>query len=124
MVQNVYSLFIIYQDHSLYVTQSATIVAKSSAVVAHISGVQTMSILETLHLSASKSYDPDGDKKSAVSYKWEILNMDKSAVISRSTRERVTLPQGQELYLNATGNLEVGKSYTFKLTYRVGDRER
>lgn len=50
------------QDSSLSVTQTATIVAQSSDVVAVISGVQTMSIGETLELSGEKSNDPDGNK--------------------------------------------------------------
>ena len=67
------------QDSSLSVTQTATIIGKSSEVVAVISGVQTMSVAETLQLSGSKSYDPDGNKlKKEVTYKWNIYNMDGS----------------------------------------------
>ena len=111
------------QDSSLSVTQTATIIAQSSDVVAVISGVQTMSIAETLELSGTDSFDPDGNKGGgAVSYKWEIVNMDGSAVISRTSQSRITLATTSIMKIKGRGNLELGKSYKFRLTYRVGGR--
>ena len=111
------------QDSTLAVTQKATIFAQSSEVVAVISGVQTMSIAETLELSGGSSYDPDGNKANKkVSYTWDILNMDGSAVISRKDRNRIKLPKTETIRLAGRGNLELGKSYKFSLTYRVGRR--
>ena len=60
-----------------------------------------MSILETLELSGSESVDPDGNRDGKkVSYIWEVLNMDNSAVISRKTKKRVLLPNTQDISLN------------------------
>ena len=111
------------QDDSLFVTQSATIVAQSSEVEAVISGVQTMSIAETLELSGENSNDPDGNKAGdKVSYMWDIVNSDRSAVISRKSRKRLRFPKTAKLSLPGRGNLEAGKTYKFRLTYRVGKR--
>ena len=60
-----------------------------------------MSILETLKLSGSESVDPDGNRDGqTVSYIWEVLNMDNSAVISPATKKRVLLPMAQDIALN------------------------
>ena len=75
------------QDQTLAVTQTATITAVASDVVAVVQGVQTISVRETITLDGSKSYDPDGSTKTKT-YKWQILNMDDSAVISRTSRKR------------------------------------
>ena len=59
-----------------------------------------MSILETIALSGGESYDPDGNKGGdTVTYLWEVLNEDSSAVISRTTKQRVLLPSTQDISL-------------------------
>ena len=96
---------------------------QSSEVEAVISGVQTMSIAETLELSGENSNDPDGNKAGdKVSYMWDIVNSDRSAVISRKSRKRLRFPKTAKLSLPGRGNLEAGKTYKFRLTYRVGKR--
>ena len=55
-------------------------------------------------------------------YKWDIFNMDGSAVISRTTRKRLKFPKTATLSLPGRGNLQLGGSYKFRLTYRVGRR--
>ena len=66
-------VFSISLSPDLSVVQSATITTISSELVAVITGVQALSILETLKLSASKSYDPDGNVGAEkVSYAWEV----------------------------------------------------
>ena len=83
-----------------------------------------MSIGETLKLSGENSNDPDGNKAgNKFGYKWDIMNMDGSAVISRKTRKRLTFPKTATLSLAGRGNLELGASYKFRLTFRVGRRE-
>ena len=74
-------------------------------------------------LTGENSNDPDGNKANQkVTYKWDILNMDGSAVISRTTMKRLTFPETAKLSLVGRGNLELGTSYKFRLTYRVGSR--
>ena len=82
-----------------------------------------MSIAETLTLSGTNSFDPDGNKGGKqVSYQWQVVNMDGSAVISRSRNTRIKLGTTADISIPARGNFQLGTSYKFSLTYRVGGR--
>ena len=88
------------QNRALSVRAEATINVQSSNVVARITGVQTMSIIETLTLSGLASYDPDGNRgNEKVTYKWFVRNMDDSAVVSRATRKSIKLGSTPEMLI-------------------------
>ena len=77
-----------------------------------------MSINNTLSLSGRVLTDNVLNQK--VTWEWEVLNMDDSAVFSNG--KRVELPSTREISLVSRGNLKIGKVYKFVLTVRIGSR--
>lgn len=109
------------EDPDINVKDEATVQTLSSKLEPVVDGLQTVSISDMLELSALKSFDPDGNKEGFnVSYEWQVLNHDKSAVFLE--KERLKLPSEAEVKLNVSESLRPRRRYLVVLKYRVGGR--
>ena len=106
-------------DASLLSTESVTIKVLSQPLEARIQGPQTVGSLGNLTLDGSKSSDPDGSSDTP-SYRWEVRNTDKSAVIAGG--RTITIPSGAIANINVANSLPSGNDYEFTLTFRKGSR--
>ena len=106
-------------DVSLFSTETVTINVLTQPLEARIQGPQTVGSLGNLTLDASKSSDPD-DSSDTPSYRWEVRNTDKSAVIVGG--RTITIPSGVVANINVANSLPSGNDYEFTLTFRKGSR--
>ena len=106
-------------DASLFSTEAVTINVLSQPLEARIQGPQTVGSLGNFTLDGSKSSDPD-DSPDTPSYRWDVRNADKSAVIVGG--RTITIPSGAIANINVANSLPSGHNYEFTLTFRKGRR--